>query len=322
MPQTQASSRKYMRPLDSKLTELPDNEVIETEQQILESDLLHTLKYQFSNSLTYHHTDFFFQPTPINSLQNKEKLNQLLDEFNQTIKYFSSTFKYEYNPNEITLENLQKIIKLVNDLQLMTVVLEDICYIEYFYLGANYIFESYIFSILFLSLLILSAQVFTFKNLILSSILTFVGFFILTFLLYSQLDILQQIRAQLSEIFSNLSLIVGFELDNYYHNRFFMIWFTPILLIIALPILWVFIFSKQGFLKWIILLMNFLWLSSFFLTAFAIFFLNFVSQRTGCIPDGPNPLVRQIIFIYPILALAMFGMYALYNQIAIFPQKK
>jgi hypothetical protein len=177
-----------------------------------------------------------------------------------------------------------------------------------------------IFMTLFLSLLVLTAKIFTLKNLIISGFLMFGSLFLLMISATTEWFFIRELRWGLIGIMSDFFAIFDISFRSFVSTPLIISWLVPwLIMLFSLGLANYVRLQKINF-RWVPLLWTFVLSSAMVATLATSFLLLF--EKNVIRYDYLNVFVTQLWFIYPLLALAMFAMYVVYNQIALFPQKK
>jgi hypothetical protein len=279
------------------------------------------LAFQLANLIAYKKADFFLTSSSPAGLENRLAFHYILNTLRNGVVPKNHSFKdyeYEQRPNEGNLDK-EAMILAFNSQAKVDNTIRQVC--NQVNIEQHYTFQASAFLALFLALLVLSAKIFTLRNLIISGFLMFGSLFVLAFAMTSEFFYIGDMRRVLFQAFDGILNILGISLYNIHHRPLFLSWLVPLLIMAFSLGVASYVQLKKINFRWIPLLWTFVITSAMVSTAVTSFFLLLYSHIAGR-DYYYNALLTQIQIIYPILALAMFGMYALYNQIAIFPQKK
>jgi hypothetical protein len=278
------------------------------------------LAFQLSNLMAYKHAGFLLNSFSANGLENQLGLHQMVNTLRRgsiAKNHQLNSYNYEMPAHEGTTDKRAMIQYFASQPKLESII-RQICHKTN--IEPTYTFQASAFLTLFLALLVLSAKLFTLRNLIISGFMMFGSLFLLLFVISDEFFMIKGIRLIIIDLFANLLAVFGLSLWHFTQTPLFLSWLIPILIIAVSIGLTSYVQLKKINFRWIPLLWTFVISSAMVSTAVTSFVLLLYPHISG--RDAHHFLLTQIYIIYPILALAMFGMYAFYNQITIFPQKK
>jgi hypothetical protein len=272
------------------------------------------LSFQLANLIAYKNDDFFLNSLKPHQIDNGLSYNHIKIFLHKGVSLSSSCSRKEIYTEPLELKEKELIELFIPQRKLEAAISQAWSQKNK---DVSYAFQASAFFTLFLALLVLTAKIFTLRNLIISGFMMFASLFLLAFSLTTELFYIGDIRRILFQVFGSFE-IFGISIYNSIDTDtpIVLFWLVPILIISVSVGLASYVQLKKINFRWIPLIWTFVLTSALVTTSVTSFVLLFRSYILNC------DLLTQINFLYPTLAIAMFGMYVMYNQIAVLPQKK
>lgn len=219
------------------------------------------------------------------------------------------------------LNNEQKRIKLTEDLSnyaFIKAATENFWndhFNHHHYLGA-----AFGILITFLSLALLTVKLFTWKNIFISAFALFASFVIVSVAFFDNHTFLGDWR---DAFFTNLYDwgLVSFDINGVKGSNFVFHWLFPVVIMKSSALFLVFAWWKNINRQWLQMLATYL-ISAALVCGGLCFAVLQTVGKYGPIQGFDRMMIDDMLWLYPLMALMTFGMYAFYNAMMRLPLKK
>jgi hypothetical protein len=261
--------------------------------------------------LFYHNSDNFLLNAyyPIYQVDDFDaKENEIFEKIKEKTIYY-----------EGELSRLEAIKRYIREFTNESILKKEIELISDNYFLPNHFAEAYTILVLFLSLLILTIKAYTLRNLFISALGMLASLFLTALFFYHRDTYLSEWRDAVLSQLCYWNIRETFSHGGLQHQVLFMPWVVPLMILFTFGLFALRVWIGNLNRKWLQTFWVFMTVSALTSGAFTSFILLF--QRETESYQGAF-LLSQVIYLYPLFAPFVLGMYLFYNRMLVLPQKK